>query len=92
MHTYLYVCMSFSHQRYQARLKRIVDLVTQYISNGDGSSQITQDTILTPHTFDVEIDPFATSSIKPDITIVNRPGREVFLVEVAVPFGGPIHK
>ena len=70
----------------------MVDLVTQHIPNSDGSRQIVKDTTLTPQTFDVEIDPFATSSIKPDITIVNRPGREVFLVEVAVPFGGPIHK
>ena len=66
--------------------------MAQYIPNTDGSRQIVKDTTLTHRTFDVEIDPFATSSIKPDITIVNRPGREVFLVEVAVPFGGPIHK
>ena len=36
--------------------------------------------------FDVEVDPLANLPSRPDIPIINKSNREVFLVEVAVPF------
>ena len=66
--------------------------MTQYIPDIDGSKQIVKDTALSPQIFDVEIDQSATSSTRPDITIYNKPNRQLFLVEVAVPFDSPIDK
>jgi hypothetical protein len=71
---------------YQARHNRLVDLVATHIPDIDCSAKIINDTCLTPHMFDADTTNFLTSAKRPDITIINRSTREVFLVAIAVPF------
>ena len=70
---------------YQARHNRVVDVVTSYIPAGV-SLVVIKDTCLTPSLFGSDAEAFRTTATRPDITIINQSSREVFLVEIAVPF------
>lgn len=77
---------------YQARHNRVVDVVTSYIPTHDQSVQVLKDTCLSPRVFGADLGSFATAARRPDITVIDHTVRQVFIVEVAVPFDAFVNR
>ena len=70
---------------YSKRHNRIVDIIHGKIPSQQHTT-IIKDKILSPTDFNDNSDSFITTNRRPDITIIDSDTRQVFLVEIALPF------
>ena len=70
---------------YTKRHNRLVDLIYEKIPSQHNMS-IIKDKTLTPSDFNDSSESFITTHRRPDITVIDTETRQVFLVEIAVPF------
>ena len=78
---------------YQDRHNRIVNVIVQHIPKENDTKLIIKDTVVRPHLFGTTSQSsFLASATRPDITIIDTLKKEVFIVEISVPFDGHIDR
>ena len=82
-------CTTFQ-RLYQHRHNRIVDILYDKIKDNNSCTETLKDTVLQPQLFNCERDKFIHPHTKPDITIIDRNNKHVFLLEVSTPFDAHI--